>query len=192
MRKRNRNSSKFFSFRYYTNAGIRICMLGLPNKVPHADFMSRYSIIAPKIFSDMAGDARGCAAKALVEAGLDADEFRCGSTKVRYHKDGYKHILGVRVCRGWGSGFVVGEDLRLSWVGICVCRGWGSLFVLGGGRSSSWVRVGVSRWKGPSECWKGGEVSFVVVDRGVVHRGWKVCGLWWFMGVWFVVVRFVV
>ena len=65
------------------NAGIRICMLGLPNKVPHADFMSRYSIIAPKIFSDMAGDAKGCAAKALVEAGLDPDEFRCGSTKVR-------------------------------------------------------------------------------------------------------------
>ena len=87
-------------------------MLGLPNKVPHADFMSRYSIIAPKIFSDMAGDARGCAAKALVEAGLDADEFRCGSTKVRYYKDGYKHILGVRVCRGWGSGFVVGKDVN--------------------------------------------------------------------------------
>merc|ERR1719283_648612 len=40
--------------------GIRICMLGLPNKVPHADFMSRYSIIAPKTFSDMAGDAKGC------------------------------------------------------------------------------------------------------------------------------------
>merc|ERR1719234_2848306 len=29
--------------------GIRICMLGLPNKVPHADFMTRYSIVAPKI-----------------------------------------------------------------------------------------------------------------------------------------------
>merc|ERR1711970_726817 len=63
---------------------IRICMLGLPNKVPHADFMSRYSIIAPKIFSDMAGDAKGCAAKALVEAGLDADEFRCGHTKIMF------------------------------------------------------------------------------------------------------------
>merc|ERR1712142_665024 len=64
--------------------GIRICQLGLPNKVPHADFMSRYSIIAPKVFSDMAGDAKGCASKALVEAGLDPDEFRCGSTKIMF------------------------------------------------------------------------------------------------------------
>merc|ERR1739848_851589 len=58
--------------------GIRICMLGLPNKVPHADFMSRYSIIAPKTFSDLANDPKSCASKALVECGLDADEFRCG------------------------------------------------------------------------------------------------------------------
>ena len=57
-------------------------MLGLPNKVPHADFMSRYSIIAPKTFSDLANDPKGCASKALVEVGLDADEFRCGHTKV--------------------------------------------------------------------------------------------------------------
>merc|ERR1712235_70231 len=34
--------------------GIRICMLGLPNKMPYADFMARYSIVAPKTFSDLA------------------------------------------------------------------------------------------------------------------------------------------
>merc|ERR1719435_663325 len=43
--------------------GIRICMLGLPNKVPHADFMTRYSIVA---------------------AGMDADSFRCGKTKIMF------------------------------------------------------------------------------------------------------------
>merc|ERR1719374_527556 len=64
--------------------GIRICMLGLPNKVPHADFMSRYSIIAPKIFADLAGDPRECAQKALVVAGMDADSFRCGKTKIMF------------------------------------------------------------------------------------------------------------
>merc|ERR1712121_473236 len=64
--------------------GIRICMLGLPNKVPHADFMSRYSIIAPKIFSDWAGNPRECASKALVVAGMDADSFRCGKTKIMF------------------------------------------------------------------------------------------------------------
>merc|ERR1719376_10480 len=33
-------------------------MLGLPNKVPHADFMTRYSIVAPKIFADLANDVK--------------------------------------------------------------------------------------------------------------------------------------
>merc|ERR1719333_311490 len=64
--------------------GIRICMLGLPNKVPHADFMTRYSIVAPKIFSDLANDPRECASKALVAAGMDADSFRCGKTKIMF------------------------------------------------------------------------------------------------------------
>ena len=57
-------------------------MLGLPNKVPHADFMTRYSIVAPKIFADLANDPKECALKALVAAGMDADSFRCGKTKV--------------------------------------------------------------------------------------------------------------
>ena len=57
-------------------------MLGLPNKVPHADFMTRYSIVAPKIFADLAGNPKECAQKALVEAGMDPDAFRSGVTKV--------------------------------------------------------------------------------------------------------------
>merc|ERR1712168_204147 len=76
--------------------GIRICMLGLPNKVPHADLMSRYSIIAPKVFSDMAGDAKGCAAKALVEVGLDPDEFRCGSTKIMFRAGRLSKLEEIR------------------------------------------------------------------------------------------------
>merc|ERR1711970_684101 len=36
--------------------GIRICQLGLPNKVMYPDFMVRYSICQPKIFADMAAD----------------------------------------------------------------------------------------------------------------------------------------
>ena len=66
-----------------TLPGIRICMLGLPNKVPYGDFMARYSIVAPKIFADMASDPKGCANKALPHAGLDPDDFRTGHTKVR-------------------------------------------------------------------------------------------------------------
>merc|ERR1719262_1704574 len=64
--------------------GIRICMLGLPDKVPHQDFMVRYSIVAPKIFADLANDPRECANKALVAAGMDPDSFRCGKTKIMF------------------------------------------------------------------------------------------------------------
>merc|ERR1712002_1398150 len=58
--------------------------------------MSRYSIIAPKVFSDMAGDAKGCAAKALVEVGLDADEFRCGHTKIMFRAGRLSKLEEIR------------------------------------------------------------------------------------------------
>merc|ERR1712042_381522 len=76
--------------------GIRICMLGLPNKVPYADFMSRYSIIAPKIFSDMVGDAKGCAAKALPSSGMDADDFRTGHTKIMFRAGRLSKLEEIR------------------------------------------------------------------------------------------------
>merc|ERR1719334_855797 len=76
--------------------GIRICMLGPPNKVPHADFMSRYSIIAPKAFSDLANDAKACVSKALVEVGLDADEFRCGHTKIMFRAGRLSKLEEIR------------------------------------------------------------------------------------------------
>merc|ERR1719186_2512153 len=76
--------------------GIRICMLGLPNKVPHADFMTRYSIVAPKIFADMANDPKECAQKALVAAGMDADSFRCGSTKIMFRAGMLSTLEAIR------------------------------------------------------------------------------------------------
>merc|ERR1719187_2094074 len=76
--------------------GIRICMLGLPNKVPHADFMTRYSIVAPKIFADMAGDPRECAQKALVHAGMDPDSFRCGKTKIMFRAGMLSQLEEIR------------------------------------------------------------------------------------------------
>merc|ERR1719369_1171832 len=76
--------------------GIRICMLGLPNKVPHADFMCRYSIVAPKIFADMASDAKGCAQKALVVGGMDPDDFRCGSTKIMFRAGKLSNLEEIR------------------------------------------------------------------------------------------------
>jgi len=76
--------------------GIRICMLGLPNKVPYADFMARYSIVAPKIFSDMKSDPKGCAAKALPSAGMDADDFRTGHTKIMFRAGRLSKLEEIR------------------------------------------------------------------------------------------------
>merc|ERR1719369_2354231 len=76
--------------------GIRICMLGLPNKVPYGDFMARYSIVAPKIFADMASDPKGCANKPLPHAGLDPDDFRTGHTKVMFRAGKLSNLEEIR------------------------------------------------------------------------------------------------
>merc|ERR1719348_2873316 len=76
--------------------GIRICMLGLPNKVPYADFMACYSIVAPKVFADLGSDPKACAQKALVTAGLDADDFRCGHTKVMFRAGRLSKLEEIR------------------------------------------------------------------------------------------------
>jgi len=76
--------------------GIRICMLGLPNKVPYADFMARYSIVQPKIFSDMSADPKGCAAKALPAAGMDPDDFRTGHTKIMFRAGRLSKLEEIR------------------------------------------------------------------------------------------------
>jgi len=76
--------------------GIRICMLGLPNKVPYADFMARYSIVAPKIFSDMKSDPKGCANKALPTVGMDPDDFRTGHTKIMFRAGRLSKLEEIR------------------------------------------------------------------------------------------------
>merc|ERR1719289_472815 len=76
--------------------GIRICMLGLPNKVPYADFMARYSIVAPKIFSDHKDDPKECAGKALPACGMDPDDFRTGHTKVMFRAGKLSNLEEIR------------------------------------------------------------------------------------------------
>merc|ERR1712002_731558 len=76
--------------------GIRICMLGLPNKVPYADFMARYSIVAPKIFSDLKDDPKSCATKALPTVGMDLDDFRCGHTKIMFRAGELSNLEEIR------------------------------------------------------------------------------------------------
>merc|ERR1712228_504833 len=76
--------------------GIRICMLGLPNKMPYSDFMARYSIVAPKVFSDMKDDPKGCANKALPTVGMDPDDFRTGHTKIMFRAGRLSNLEEIR------------------------------------------------------------------------------------------------
>merc|ERR1719348_1293734 len=76
--------------------GIRICMLGLPNKVPYHDFMARYSIVAPKTFADLIDDPKNCATKALPSVGMDMDDFRCGHTKIMFRAGKLSNLEEIR------------------------------------------------------------------------------------------------
>merc|ERR1712002_1127663 len=76
--------------------GIRICMPGLPNKVPYADFMARYSIVAPTIFTQSADDPKTCATSALPSVGMDLDDFRCGHTKIMFRAGKLSNLEEIR------------------------------------------------------------------------------------------------
>merc|ERR1712212_1350783 len=76
--------------------GIRICMLGLPNKVPYGDFMVRYSICQPKLFADLAADPKVCAQKALIASGMDPENFRTGHTKVMFRAGKLTELEEIR------------------------------------------------------------------------------------------------
>merc|ERR1711955_85060 len=76
--------------------GIRICQLGLPNKVIYPDFLVRYSIVAPKIFADGGADNKGTANKALLHVGMDPDNFRTGHTKVMFRAGKLAELEDIR------------------------------------------------------------------------------------------------
>merc|ERR1712212_450822 len=76
--------------------GIRICQLGLPNKVVYPDFLVRYSIVAPKIFADGGADNKGTANKALLSVGMDPENFRTGHTKVMFRAGKLAELEDIR------------------------------------------------------------------------------------------------
>merc|ERR1712088_1201317 len=62
-------------------AGIAICRMGFPNKMPYPEFKSRYNILAAKAVAKAKNDK--AAAKACLDvAKLEAEKFRLGHTKV--------------------------------------------------------------------------------------------------------------
>jgi len=76
--------------------GIRICQLGLPNKVVYSDFMVRYSICQPKLFADLKDNPKECAQKALVASGVDPENFRTGHTRVMFRAGKLAELEEIR------------------------------------------------------------------------------------------------
>merc|ERR1719431_1557067 len=60
--------------------GIRICQLGLPNRMLYADFKQRYAILGAQFFATM--DDKAAVAATFDDVGLDAEKYRVGKTKV--------------------------------------------------------------------------------------------------------------
>ena len=62
--------------------GIRICRKGFPSRIPYADFVQRYSILAASGVKANAADNKKAAAAILKESALSEELYRMGLTKV--------------------------------------------------------------------------------------------------------------
>merc|ERR1719334_2584161 len=61
--------------------GIRICQIGLPNRVTYPDFMSRYKILGAEEFNTIP-DKKKAVTAVFNKIGIDAEKYRVGNTKV--------------------------------------------------------------------------------------------------------------
>ncbi|CAF0933829.1 unnamed protein product [Didymodactylos carnosus] len=62
--------------------GIRICRLGLPNRMIYQEFKQRYSILAPNAVPKGFVDAKQATADILKDIALSEEQYRIGNTKI--------------------------------------------------------------------------------------------------------------
>merc|ERR1719187_723359 len=100
--------------------GIRICQLGLPNRMLYADFKQRYAILGAKFFATM-GDQEAVKAT-FDDVGLDAEKYRVGATKVFFRagvlgevEEIRDNVIGSMVClvQNWVRGYMGKRTFRL-------------------------------------------------------------------------------
>merc|ERR1712142_593876 len=93
--------------------GIRICQLGLPNRMLYADFKQRYAILGAKFFATM--DDKEAVAATFDDVGLDAEKYRVGKTKVFFRagvlgevEEIRDDVIGSMVClvQNWVRGYM--------------------------------------------------------------------------------------
>ncbi|CAL4122396.1 unnamed protein product [Meganyctiphanes norvegica] len=100
--------------------GIRICQLGLPNRMLYDDFKSRYKILGATFFATM-GDQEAVTAT-FKDVGLDAEKYRVGSTKVFFRagvlgevEDIRDEVIGkmVRSVQNWVRGYLGRKSFKI-------------------------------------------------------------------------------
>jgi len=93
--------------------GIRICQLGLPNRMLYNDFKQRYKILGAQFFTTM-GDQEAVKAT-FDDVGLDAEKYRVGATKVFFRagvlgevEEIRDNVIGNMVClvQNWVRGYM--------------------------------------------------------------------------------------
>merc|ERR1719510_2783570 len=76
-------------------AGIAICRMGFPNKMPYPEFKARYNILAAKAVAKAKND-KGAAKACLDVAKLEAEKYRLGHTKVFFRAGILGYVEEVR------------------------------------------------------------------------------------------------
>merc|ERR1719495_2333200 len=93
--------------------GIRICQLGLPNRMLYADFKQRYAILGAQFFASM--DDQAAVKATFDDVGLDAEKYRVGKTKVFFRagvlgevEEIRDDVIGAMVCKvqNWVRGYM--------------------------------------------------------------------------------------
>jgi len=95
--------------------GIRICQLGLPNRMIYSDFYNRYKILGASEFNSIT-DKKKAVVAVFDKLGLDAEKYRVGATKVFFRAGVLGEVEEIRDDR-------LGK--MVSWLQAWV-RGWKS------------------------------------------------------------------
>ncbi|CAL4161984.1 unnamed protein product [Meganyctiphanes norvegica] len=93
--------------------GIRICQLGLPNRMIYSDFKQRYAILGAQFFATM--DDKAAVKATFDDVGLDAEKYRVGARKVFFRagvlgevEEIRDNVIGAMVClvQNWVRGYL--------------------------------------------------------------------------------------
>merc|ERR1711981_269257 len=99
--------------------GIRVCMLGFPNRIKYADYKQRYMILGASALATASNDKEGVF-KLMEQIAFPAEKFRCGHTMVFFRAGALAALeeardnIVLKLVR-WMQGEVYGRIKRKSY-----------------------------------------------------------------------------